>query len=74
MTTHTNGRPISTHEATISTASIEIKTLTLGKKPMTLAVFRQLKKGALIDTETLAMRGKPWGTVNYHADCVDNPD
>jgi hypothetical protein len=60
MTTTTNGHPLSTHEATISTATIAIKVLTLGKKQMTLAVFRQLKQEPLVDPTAVLL-----GTVNH---------
>lgn len=75
MTTGTTGtreRPvktITTQEASIKTATVEVKTLTLGGKQMTLSVFRQLQEEELIDMETGQFRGLPWGTVNYHPDC-----
>jgi hypothetical protein len=65
MTTATNGRRITTHEATITTASIEIKTLTVRSKQVTLAVFRQLHNKALIDERSGHLLGVPWGTVHY---------
>jgi hypothetical protein len=65
MTTATNGRRITTHEATVKTAAVEVKTLTISGKQVTLAVFRQLKEEALIDPQTLEYRGIPWGLVNY---------
>ncbi len=43
MLTSTNGRWISTHEATVKTAAVEVKTLTINGKLVTLAVFRQLR-------------------------------
>jgi len=71
MTTHTNGRRITTHEATVKTAAVEIKVLSLSGKQMTLAVFRQLKRERLLEWVSVELRGVPWGLVNYHADCVD---
>jgi hypothetical protein len=65
-------RQITAQEATIKTASIEVKVLTLnGGKQMTLAVFRQLPvlEEAILDPQTLELRPIPWGTVNYHPDC-----
>jgi hypothetical protein len=64
----TSGRRITTHEATVSTASITVKTLTLDKRQVTLAVFRQLLREPLIDPQTGTLRGVPWGIVNYHPD------
>lgn len=55
---------ISATQATIRTASIEIKTLTVRDKQVTLALFRQLPAARLItDQGTLA--GVPWGIVRY---------
>jgi hypothetical protein len=65
MTTHTNGRRITTHEATVKTAAVAVKTLTISGKQVTLAVFRQLQKEDLIDEKSGDLRGVPWGTVNY---------
>lgn len=59
------GRRITTTEAVIKTASVEVRTLTLSGKQMTLAVFRQLLPEPLIDLETSELRGVPWGRVNY---------
>jgi len=66
MTRQTQARRITTHEAAVKTASVEIQALTVSDKQMTLAVFRQLKRGDLIDRDTIELRGVPWGTVNYH--------
>lgn len=63
-----NNRQISAQEAIIKTATVEIRTLTLNGKQMTLSVFRQLREESVIDEETLELRGQPWGTVNYHPD------
>ena len=60
------GRRITTEEVTLKTASVEIRTLTINGKQMTLAVFRQLiNDGSVIDDEVLELRGDPWGIVNY---------
>lgn len=65
--------PLTVHNAAIATASVEIKTLTVSGKQVTLAVFRQLQDRQLIhDDGTLA--GQPWGVVNYHPDkCANAP-
>ena len=60
------------HNAEIKTAGVEIKTLTIEGKQVTLAVFRQLEIKPLIDKETGKLNGMPWGRVNYHPDgCKD---
>lgn len=65
---------LAVHNAQISTATVEIKTLAITGKQVTLAVFRQLREEPLVaDDGTL--NGVPWGTVNYHPDrCADRPE
>lgn len=56
---------LTVQNAEIRTASVEIKTLTVSGKQVTLAVFRQLfQKPLLVSDGRLA--GEPWGIVNYH--------
>jgi hypothetical protein len=63
------GRKITIKEAEIRTASVEIRTLTVSGKQVTLAVFRQLIEESVL-TEDMQFAGLPWGTVNYHwGDC-----
>jgi len=67
MTTHTtsNGKVLTAHEATISTAQVEIQTLRVGKKQVTMGMFRQIPYEPLIDLDTMTLRGVPWGHVRY---------
>jgi hypothetical protein len=44
-----NGRVITAHQAIIKTASVSIKTLSIGAKQMTQSVFRQLVREELLD-------------------------
>lgn len=60
--------PLTVHNAEIATAAVEVKTLTIKGKQVTLAVFRQIQVEDLFDRE-LAYRGNPWGRVNYHVGC-----
>ena len=60
--------PLTVHNAQIKTAAVEVKTLTISGKQVTLAVFRQLMEECLVDDETNALNGVPWGMVNYHPD------
>ncbi|MBQ1118535.1 hypothetical protein [Streptomyces sp. C3-3] len=60
-------RQLTTQNATITTAAVEVKTLTISGKQVTLAVFRQLKEEPLI-AEDGTLNGEPWGSVNYHPD------
>jgi hypothetical protein len=63
---------LTTQNATITTATIQIRTLTIGKKQVTLAVFRQLEDADIIKTLDADLAGEPWGRVNYHPDkCAD---
>lgn len=60
-------KQLTAQTATITTAAVEVKTLTVSGKQVTLAVFRQLREEPLIaDDGTL--NGVPWGYVNYHPD------
>lgn len=64
---------LTTETAEITTAAVEIKTLTIRGKQVTLAVFRQLEEKPLF-AETGDLNGIPWGRVNYHPDkCADSP-
>jgi len=64
---------INLRDAQVSTATIEIRTLTVSNKQVTLAVFRQLVEEQLIAPEG-KLNGIPWGVVNYHPDkCADYP-
>lgn len=58
-------RTITAREATIKTATVEVKALTISGRQVTLSVFRQLKAEQVIDPETLLLRGACWGIVNY---------
>jgi hypothetical protein len=49
---------------------VEIKTLTVSGKEMTIAVFRQLIEATLI-SEDGSLNGVPWGTVNHHSGKCD---
>jgi hypothetical protein len=56
--------PLTTHNAEIKTATVEIQSLTITGKQVTLAVFRQLIEAPLINHDG-SLAGVPWGTVNY---------
>lgn len=64
-------KTIQTREATVKTATVEIKTLSVSGRQVTLSVFRQIPEGMLVDPATLNLRGIPWGKVNYRwGDCA----
>ncbi len=62
-------RILTTDDVAIKTLAIEVKVMKIGKRQVTLAVFRQLPSENLIDRNTGKLRGIPWGRVNYHVDC-----
>lgn len=64
-------KQLTVHNATITTAAVEVKTLTISGKQVTLAVFRQLREEPLIAVDG-TLNGVPWGYVNYHPDKCDN--
>lgn len=64
---------LTVQNAEIQTATVEVKTLTISGKQVTLAVFRQLQEQAWLDNAATP-HGPAWGTVNYHPDkCADGP-
>jgi len=72
MSTATNGRVINVEQAALRTATITVRALTIDKRQVTLAVFRQLIRKPVLNRETGEFFGLPWGTVNYHPDrCAD---
>lgn len=69
---------IDVQEATINTVSVEIRTLTISRKQVTLAVFRQLPMLDIIEDYGIEVGLRegavPWGTVNYHWDVCDREE
>lgn len=66
-------------DAKVSTAQVEVKTLAIKGKQVTLAVFRQIDVGDImsLDIENFryVLRGFPWGRVNYCTkDCRPHGD
>ncbi len=66
-------RILTTEDVTITTLSIEVKVMKIGKRQVTLAVFRQLPDEPIIHPDTGNLKGIPWGRVNYHVDCEHMP-
>ena len=59
-------------DTSVTTVSVEIKTLTIGRKQMTLAVFRQLLQEQVISADFTKFKGSVWGHVNYFwGDCQE---
>lgn len=63
--------PLTSANALVTTAEVSIRMLQIGKKQVTLSVFRQIPyHGILRDDGTLA--AAPWGWVNYWWDGADS--
>jgi hypothetical protein len=66
-------KQLTVHNATVTTAAVEVKTLTISGKQVTLAVFRQLREEQLLAGDGNFL-GEAWGYVNYHPDkCEGDP-
>jgi hypothetical protein len=61
----TQETPVHVQTPNLSTLSVEVKAIRVGKKQVTQAVFRQLEKRECFDRETLERHGTIWGWVNY---------
>ena len=66
------GKLIQIEDAKLKTLTVEIKSLVINGKQMTLAVFRQLPEESIFDDE-MNLRGVPWGLVRYRIDGNNNP-
>lgn len=64
---------INIENAQIKTASVEIKTLSVSGRQVTLSVFRQIIEESIIHEDTMKLNGTPWGLVNYFVK-VDDPE
>lgn len=56
---------ITTDEAKIRTASVEIKTLTINGRKVTQSLFRQMPVEDIICRDSCTLKGVPWGWINY---------
>jgi hypothetical protein len=57
---------ITTSDASIQTAPVDVAVVRIGKRQMTLSAFRQLYEEPIFDHDRGQLRGLPWGLVNYH--------
>jgi hypothetical protein len=58
-------RILTVENVQISTVTVQLKSLTVGHKQVTQAVFWQLLIEPVIDSKTGKLLGIPWGHVNY---------
>ncbi len=56
---------LSTEQVRINTMQVEIKSMMVGKKQLTLSLMRQIIEEPLVDEESILFKGIPWGHVNY---------
>lgn len=63
-----------TDNATVSVVQVSLKAIVIGKKQMTLSVFRQLQNEAVWDDVLLRSKGVVWGLVNYFWGSCGCPD
>jgi hypothetical protein len=61
------GKQLNVQNATVTTATIEVKTLTIGARQVTQGIFKQLIEEPLI-AEDGTLNGVPWGHVTWHPD------
>jgi hypothetical protein len=62
---------LTVQNAEIKTAAVEVRTLTLSGKQVTLSVFKQIEQAPIIQEDGM-LAGEPWGRINYHPDkCAD---
>lgn len=63
-------RQLTVHNASVTTMTVEVKTLTIGTRQVTQGIFRQLIEEPLI-AEDGTLNGVPWGHVTWHPDRCD---
>lgn len=61
------GRQLTVHNASVTTMTVEVKTLTIGTRQVTQGIFRQLIDEDLISRDG-SLNGTPWGHVTWHPD------
>ena len=57
---------ITVKEASVKTAAVEVKSLVISGRQVTMSLFRQFLPAVLVDSKTADLRGTPWGFVNYY--------
>jgi len=72
------GFPLAAKDVVISTAVVEIKTIVVSGKQMTISLFNQIIQEDICcifpddpndDANDILLDGIPWGTINYHHKC-----
>jgi hypothetical protein len=64
---------LTVHNASVTTMTVEVKTLTIGARQVTQGIFRQLIEERLI-AEDGTLNGTPWGHVTWHpGNCPTEP-
>lgn len=66
-------RQLTVHNASVTTMTVEVKTLTIGARQVTQGIFKQLIKEDLV-AEDGTLNGVPWGHVTWHPDGCSGSD
>lgn len=53
-------------DLSIEELAVTIKTIKVNNRKMTLSVFKQLPSENIFHSQTLELKGVPWGKVNYY--------
>lgn len=62
---------IEANRAEVHTATIEVRTILIDRRQLTLSTFRQIPKHPILNRSTGEFAGELWGTVNYFATADD---
>lgn len=65
MSQSSDGKRLTVHNASVTTMTVEVKTLTIGARQVTQGIFKQLIEEPLIARDG-TLNGVPWGHVTWH--------
>jgi hypothetical protein len=68
-----SGKRLTVHNASVTTMTVEVKTLTIGARQVTQGIFKQLIEEPLI-AEDGTLNGVPWGHVTWHPEGCTRDD
>lgn len=69
--TDSASKRLTVHNASVTTMTVEVKTLTIGARQVTQGIFKQLIEEPLI-AEDGTLNGVPWGHVTWHPERCDD--
>ena len=59
-------------EPTVKTTTVSVKNVMIGKRQLTLRVFKQIIDESIFGNEPNELKGEAWGFVNYLVDGYNN--